>query len=263
MTELTLITLRGCFLELRLLDHPVIVHASVKSLGYIQGGADTIVRALVETTAGVLAPTFTYKAMVTPEVGPSQNGITYGGRPDRNMKAEPFHPDMPADPLMGILPEAIRLHPAARRTAHPILSFAGIKVEAALEAQTLYNPLAPLGVLAEQDGWVLLLGTNHTVNTGIHYGERLAGRRQFVRWALARNRVVECPGFPGDSSEFDVIASDLEADTRRVQLATALVQAVPLKRVLEVTRARIQKNPLDLLCQREDCERCNAVRATI
>jgi len=74
---------------------------------------------------------------------------------------------------------------------------------------------------------------------------------------------VECPGFPGDSSEFDVIASDLEADTRRVQLATALVQAVPLKRVLEVTRARIQKNPLDLLCQREDCERCNAVRATI
>ena len=263
MTELTLTTLRGCFLELRLLDHPVIVHASVKAFGYIQGGADTIVRALIETTAGVLAPTFTYKTMVTPEVGPSRNGIIYGSEPERNVKAEPFQPGMPADPLMGILPEAIRLHPAARRTAHPILSFAGINVEAALESQTIYNPLAPVGILAEQDGWVLLLGTDHTVNTSIHYGERLAGRRQFVRWALGKDRVLECPGFPGDSSGFDAIAADIEPDTRQAQLGTGMIQAVPLKRVLETVRLRLKRNPLDLLCGRADCERCRAIRETV
>jgi len=263
MTGLSLNTLRGCFLELRLLDHPVIVHASVKAFGYVQGGADTFVRALVETTAGVVVPTFTYKTMITPEVGPSHNGISYGGEADLNAMAESFHADMPADPMMGMLPEALRLHPAARRTAHPILSFAGINAEAALNAQTMYNPLASIGVLAEQDGWVLLLGTDHTVNTSIHFGEMLAGRRQFVRWALLKNRVVECPGYPGDSSGFEAIAPDLESDTRRAQAGKGTVQAVPLRRVLEVTQARLKKNPLDLLCQREDCERCNAIRETI
>jgi aminoglycoside 3-N-acetyltransferase len=169
---------------------------------------------------------------------------------------------MPADPLMGKLPEAIRLHPDARRTAHPILSFAGIGAQAALDAQTLYNPLAPIGVLADQGGWVLLLGTDHTVNTSIHYAEKLAGRRQFVRWALLRNRVVQCPGFPGDSRGFGTIARDLEASTRTVQAGDALIQAVPLRRVIEVTRERLKNNRLDLLCSRSDCERCNTIRNT-
>src|SRR5512139_555194 len=105
MSELSLATLRGCLLELRLLDQPVIVHASLKAFGYIQGGADTLVRALVETTAGLIAPTFTYKTMITPEVGPPNNAISYGGDPHLNTLAESFRPDMPADPLMGILPE--------------------------------------------------------------------------------------------------------------------------------------------------------------
>jgi hypothetical protein len=40
----------------------------------------------------------------------------------------------------------------------------------------------------------------------------------------------------------------------------AFIQAVPLKRLIEVTVELIKKNPLVLLCQRTDCERCNAVR---
>src|SRR5512138_3245967 len=180
MTDLTLNKIRACLLELRLLDHPVIVHASVRAFGHIQGGADTLVRALSETTAAVMAPTFTYKTLITPEVGPAHNGMSYGTGGDLNLMAEPFHVDMSADSMMGMLPEAIRLHPAARRTSHPILSFAGIRTDAALETQTLYNPFAPIGMLADQGGWVLLMGTDHTVNTSIHYAEKLAGRRQFV-----------------------------------------------------------------------------------
>lgn len=262
MADLTLNTIRACLLELRLLDHPVIVHASVRAFGHIQGGADTLVRALSETTAGVMAPTFTYKTMITPEVGPACNGITYGSSRDLNLMAEPFRPDMPADPMMGMLPEALRLHPAARRTSHPILSFAGIRTDAALETQTIYNPLAPIGMLTDQGGWVLLLGTDHTVNTSIHYAEKLAGRRQFVRWALTPKRIIECPGFPGDSIGFGVLGGDLEADTRRVQAGNAMIQAVPLGRVVEAVRLRLKRNPLDLLCSRADCERCRTIRET-
>ena len=98
---------------------------------------------------------------------------------------------------MGILPETLRNHPSATRTAHPILSFAGINADFTLFTQTLYEPLAPIGALAELDGWVVLINVDHTVNTSIHYAEKLAGRRQFVRWALVGDRVVECPNFPG------------------------------------------------------------------
>ena len=263
MTDLTLADFRVGFRELRLGGRPLIVHASVKSFGPIQGGAATVLRALMEITASMIVPTFTYKTMVTPEVGPPNNGLTYGANQDSNRMAIPFHADMPADPLMGIFPEAVRLHPEACRTLHPIQSFAGIHADAALAAQSLANPLAPIGVLEEQAGWVLLLGTDHTVNTSVHYAEKLAGRRQFMRWALMRDRVVECPGFPGDSSGFQVIAPDLERDTRCVQIGAAHVQAVPLMRLFEVVQSRLKKHPLDLLCQQADCERCQAIRATV
>ena len=263
MNDLNLIRLRGCLLELDLIDRPVIVHASVKAFGFIQGGAETMIRALIETTAAVIAPAFTYKTMLTPEVGPPHNGILYGRDRDLNAMAVPYHKHMPVDPMIGMLPETLRQHPLSRRTLHPILSFAGIHAEAALDAQTLYNPLAPIGVLADQDGWVILLGTDHTVNTSIHFAEKLAGRRQFIRWALTRDRVVECPGFPGDSEGFEVLDLDLESDTRIVQVGAAVIRAVPLDRLFEATIARLKRNPLDLLCHRPDCTRCNDIRATL
>jgi aminoglycoside 3-N-acetyltransferase len=263
MTELNLPRLRAFFLELGLFEKPVIVHASLKAFGHIQGGADVMLRALQESTAGIVVPTFTYKTMVTPALGPSHNGLSYGNDQNLNSMAEFFKLDMPADRMMGMFPETLRTHPNARRTAHPILSFAGINADTALSAQTLFDPLAPIRTLAEQDGWILLLGVDHTVNTSIHYGEKLAGRRQFTRWALTHARMVECAGFPGDSSGFNVIAPDIERDTRFLQIGTAMVQAMPLKRLLEVVQARLKRNPLDLLCEREDCERCNAIRDSI
>jgi aminoglycoside 3-N-acetyltransferase len=169
---------------------------------------------------------------------------------------------MPADKMMGILPEALRKHPSAMRSLHPILSFAGIQADAALVTQTLYDPLAPIGALAEQDGWVVLIGVDHTVNTGIHYAERLAGRKQFIRWALVGDRVVECPNFPGDSSGFQAIEEVVKSDTRRVEIGKSFVQAVPLKRLFDAVVELIRENPLALLCERMDCERCNAVKIT-
>jgi len=255
--------------SLGLSDRPVIAHASLKSFGPIQGDGDTwlntVLMALLDTTGGLMMPTFTYKTMITPGVGPPNNGITYGRQVDLNRMAEPFHYEMPADTLMGRLPEALRMNPNANRTSHPILSFAGVNVDFALGAQTLNNPLEPIGALANQDGWVLLMGVDHTVNTSIHYAEKLAGRRQFVRWAYVRNRnsIVQCEGFPGCSDGFVALADDLEVHTRRVEIGDSFVDAIPLKALFQVVRVRIKANPLDLLCQREDCQRCQAVRGSL
>ena len=238
----------------------VIAHASLKAFGAIEDGADTLLKAVLDSTRGVIMPAFTYKTMLNPDVGPPRNGITYGTQADMNKMAEPFHADMPADPMMGVLAEVLRKHPEAKRSTHPIQSFAGIHADAMLNSQTLFNPLAPIGVLADNDGWVLLLGVDHAVNTSIHYAEKLAGRIQFIRWALTRERVVECPGFPGDSEGFNAIAPDVEKYTRRLKIGGALVQAVHLKSLIDAVVQRIREDPFALLCERAECERCTAVR---
>ena len=246
------------FAKLGLTKNLVIANASLRAFGSVD--AETMLSALLDSTRGLIMPTFTYKSMLNPEIGPPRNGITYGTQTDLNKLAEPFHPDMPADKMMGVLPEILRKHPKAKRSSHPIQSFAGINADAIINSQTIFEPLAPIAALAEKDGWVLLLGVDHTVNTSIHYAEKLAGRLQFIRWAIAGDRVVECGGFPGDSDGFNAIAIDVEKYTRRVEINGAMVQAIHLKSLINAVIQKITANPFALLCTREDCERCNAVR---
>jgi aminoglycoside 3-N-acetyltransferase len=258
--NLSLQQLKTGLAKLGLSKNPVIAHASLRAFGPIEGGADSMLTALLESTRGVLMPAFTYKTMLNPEVGPPKNGITYGSEQDLNKMAEPFRPDMPVDKMMGVLPEVLRKNPKAKRSMHPIQSYVGIGVDPMLNVQTIYEPFAPIAALAAKDGWVLLLGVDHTANTSIHYAEKVAGRLQFIRWAMLPDRVVECRGFPGDSEGFNAIAPDVEKYTRRVEIGNALVQAVHLKSLVNVVVEKIQENPFALLCTRQDCERCNAVR---
>lgn len=246
--------------SLELGGKPAIAHASLKSFGAIQGGAEAVLGALVASVNGLVMPAFTYKTMLIPGVGPPNNGLAYGKHVDLNRMAEPFHPEMPVDPLIGTLAERLRHFPSAIRTAHPILSFTGVYATDALSAQAIDNPFAPIGWLAGRDGWVLLLGVDHTVNTSIHYAEKLAGRQQFVRWALTGKRVVECPNFPGCSDGFEAIRSDVTQDSRRAQVGSSFIEAISLRSLLQAVEANIKRNPLALLCQREICERCNAIR---
>jgi aminoglycoside 3-N-acetyltransferase len=255
--------LKSAFQELGLTDKPVIVHSSLKRFGPIEGGSNTVIQALLDSTNGLIVPAFTYLTMVTPEVGPPNNGITYGNDKDLNKMAVSFHKDLQPDKMMGSLPSALLQMQGSTRTMHPILSFGGIGADPILLTQTLFEPLAPIGALAEQDGWVMMINVDHSVNTSIHYAEKLASRKQFIRWAMAENRIVECPGFPGDSTGFNAIEEYVRADTRFAQVGNAVIQAISLERLFAAAQGLIKKDRLALLCQRPDCERCNAIRSSI
>lgn len=239
---------------------PVIAHASLSAFGSVEGGADTVLEALLAEFDTLVMPGFTYATMVTPETGPPDNGVTYGARPYSNYQARFFTLDLPTDGLMGNVPEALRLRAGSGRSTHPILSFVGMNAADILAAQTLSEPMAPIGKLVEAGGWVLLLGVDHTVNTSVHWGERLAGRRQFIRWALTPNGVVECPHFPGCSDGFNVLEQPLAGVTRRRVLGRGLIQAIPLAELMRTVQACLAADPLALLCDRSYCERCIAFR---
>jgi aminoglycoside 3-N-acetyltransferase len=252
--------LTAAFQALRLPgEAPVIAHASLSAFGPVEGGAGTVVSALLEAFRALVMPAFTYKTMVVPEVGPADNALQYGQELDRNRQAVFYDPSMPVDRLIGAVPEALRGCPRAQRSAHPILSFAGVNAAGFLEDQSLQEPLAPIRLLAEARGWVVLLGVDHMVNTSIHYGERLAGRRQFVRWALTPGRIVECPGFPGCSDGFGSLTQELQAIIRQVQVGNAIIQAVPLVGLTQKVVERVRSDPLALLCDRFYCDRCRTI----
>lgn len=240
---------------------PVIAHVSLSAFGEVRGGVETMLGALISSTGGLMMPTFTYKTMIIPEDGPAGNGMLYGAGRDLNRMAEFYRPDMPADKLMGRTAEALRMHPQAVRSAHPILSFAGVGVDAAMPAQTLADPLAPINVLAEHGGWVLLMGVDHSVNTSMHVAEKLAGRKQFTRWALTPQGILECAGFPGCSLGFDKAAKILKGIGHTLRIGDAQVTALPLQPMFIVLKQMLLEDPLAFLCDRPDCERCGAVKA--
>lgn len=240
---------------------PVLVLAASPAIGEIQGGVDSLLGALLSSFQTVVMPAFTYRTMLVPEVGPANNALRYGSGYERNLEAEFYRPGLPIDRNLGELAEKLRRFRSAGRSAHPILSFSGVNAEVYLEAQTLEQPFALIGALAQAGGWVLLLGVDQTANVSLHWAEYLAGRKQFTRWALTTRGVVECPAFPGCSQGFTAVQPILEGSGRRGRVGAAEAAAYPLSELIEAARSWIAADTEALLCTREDCEFCSEVRA--
>jgi aminoglycoside 3-N-acetyltransferase len=257
---LTFRNFQNAFHKLDLGQTPIIAHASLSAFGDVKGGADTIVGALLAIYPSVIMPTFTYRTMITPEVGPPDNGITYGSGSETNKMAAFYRSDMPADKLMGNIAETLRQHPKAKRSMHPIYSFSGVNAGDTLQAQTLADPFGPIQILADSQGWVLLLSTDHTTNTSIHYAEQVAGRKQFIRWSLTPQGIVECPRWPGCSYGFNQVSPMLAGVTRMMEIGQGIVQAIPLNDLVETVEQMIAEDPYSLLCNDSGCERCNTIQ---
>ncbi|HOW91151.1 MAG TPA: AAC(3) family N-acetyltransferase [Anaerolineaceae bacterium] len=246
---------------LRLLSHvPVIAHVDLSCLDEIDGGGESVLRGLLHMIDTLMMPVFTRRTMIIPAAGPENNGIVYNSRHSVQHQSEFFDPNMPSDPDMGEVAELLRVEPGALRSNHPILSFTSIGVDAALRAQTLSDPLAPLRVLAELEGWVLLAGADHTRNFSLHVAEQMAGRKTFVRWALTPDRIVELPNMPGCSRGFNRFAPVAERITRQARVGEFVLTAIPLRPMLNLAYDMIMADPNALLCDDAGCLMCNSIR---
>jgi aminoglycoside 3-N-acetyltransferase len=253
----------SAFRELGLGPHSrLLVHASLPPFAPDVGGPQALLGALTATCEIIVVPSFTSGTLVTPPFGPPYNGLRYGDD-SANSEAEFFHADLATDPLLADLAEAMRQHPQSERSSHPVLSFCGIRAGQALAAQSLEEPLGTVRWMAEADADVLLIGTDHRRNVGLHHAERLAGRKQFVRWALTEQGVVTCPQVPGCSDGFNAITSRLEGVVRQAPVAGQEILAIPLRDLIHIAAGWIREDPRALLCDRSGCERCADVRQSV
>lgn len=155
----------------------LMVHARLSAVGWIPGGADTVVQALLDTLTepGTLMVLCGWEHQCYDlERWPPQRRTAYLDEPPA------FDPQVSAaDPGVGRLPERVRTWPGAYRSRHPMGSFAalGRRNQELLADQPwngMYGPGSPLERLVDVDGQVLMLGAPLETATLLHYCESIA-----------------------------------------------------------------------------------------
>jgi aminoglycoside 3-N-acetyltransferase len=246
----------------------VLVHASLRSFGRVDGGAETVCRALVEVCGTVMMVAGSWELTGLPAppglVRPRNayyQADSWETFDEALSEAATFTPDLPVDRWLGRIAETMRLRLPHRRGDHPLFSFLAVGTRAGrlIEAQRLDWPLGPIDALAELDGDVVLLGVDHTANTAIHLAEQRLGRSRFYRYAKAAPGVwMELPNISGESHHFDEIEPELRPATTEVQIGACRARRIPVRDVLAGTERLILANPAALLCDDQDCARCAA-----
>jgi len=150
----------------------VIAHSSLSSFGYVEGGAGTVIDALLETVGSegtVMVPTYS----------------TNRRRTDTG--EEEFLPYDPENTPVwtGTIPETFRKRKEAIRSNNPTHSFAAIGPRTKELIEGLHK-------LVELDGLVLMLGINLRTNSAMHLSEGIAKPPQYLKRVESRKpRIVD------------------------------------------------------------------------
>ena len=165
----------------------ILVHSSLRKLGPVKGGADTVSDALLEAIGprGTLAtPTHTFE-------------IVNGNQPVFHQRLTPS--------CVGVLTNVFRLRPEAIRGLHPTHSVAAIGPRAAElvainpEDDIPCPPASPYGRLRAWGGKVLIIGETLNRCTFFHGCEQWAG----MPWAVSEG-TVQFTSITADGAEIEI-----------------------------------------------------------
>jgi aminoglycoside 3-N-acetyltransferase len=201
----------------------VIVHSAMSQLGWVVGGALTVVQALMEvlTPEGTLVmPTFTSDnsdpaQWVNPPV-PEEWWETI------RAQTPLFDPQTSPTQFMGAVVECFRTFPDVRRTYHPMHSFAvwGKQADFVACPQKLGEALgeeSPLARIYDLHGKILLLGVGHGNNTSLHLAEY---RADYPKQFVVESTIMEEQGqrcwvsydfLDLNTDDFEAVGADYEA----------------------------------------------------
>jgi aminoglycoside 3-N-acetyltransferase len=171
-------------------ESAVMVHAQMSALGWVVGGAQTVVEALTEA----IAPRGTLLVLTGWQDRPPYHQQDWDAEERRLYREEApaFDPRLArAEREHGRVPEAIRTWPGAQHSRHPVCAFAalGPAAEWLVAGQSLddgYGEDSPLARLVTLGGTVLLVGDLFNSVTLLHYAEyrASAGPKRYVEYEM-------------------------------------------------------------------------------
>jgi aminoglycoside 3-N-acetyltransferase len=201
----------------------VLLHSSMKSLGFVVGGSQAVVQALLD----VLGPDGTL--VVPAHTSDNSDPLDWQHPPVPEEwwqvireQAPGFDPAISPSRSMGVIAETVRTWPGALRSNHPWVSFAAVGTHAAdiTDGHQLDDALgerSPLGAVYRLGGKVLLLGCGHDSNTSLHLAEwRQASPPRAARGSSVRNpdgtsSWVSWTDVEEDEADFEQLGADFEA----------------------------------------------------
>lgn len=199
----------------------LLVHSSLSSIGWVCGGAITVVEALMEviTRDGTLIMP-THSADLSEPSKWGNPPVPEEWWPIIRETMPAFNPQITPTRKMGKIVEVFRTYPDVLRSYHPAVSFAawGKYAETITSNHSLEFGLgegSPLARIYELDGHVLLIGVTHENNTSLHLSEHRITNRTITEegapiWENG-NRVWKVyRDIRMDSDRFEEIGAEFE-----------------------------------------------------
>ncbi len=158
----------------------IFVHTSFKSLGFVVGGAETLIRALLEIVGEegtLMMPTQTWKNL-DPSTGVHwEEPVEWWPIIREHWPA--YDKEITPTNSMGIVAEMFRKWPEAYRSDHPARSIAAVGKHAEYitsehDLSNIFGNNSPVDKLYTLDGYVLLIGVGYEKNTSLHLAETRA-----------------------------------------------------------------------------------------
>ena len=222
----TMDTLEAEIRELGLKERDTVLgHSSLSQLGYVNGGAEAVVRVLLSILGPrgtLVVPTQT--AHLSPPIEWSAPPVPPSWLVPIQDTMLAYNAETTASRGMGQIAETVRTWPGAQRSSHPQTSFAAIgpMAEALLRAHPLDSLLgdeSPLGALERLGARVLLLGVGFDKCSVFHLAEYRVPKPPLVKQSFR----VQVSGKPVwetvdtvdlDSDDFGALGEDFAKECK-------------------------------------------------
>ena len=223
----TAVELQAAIYHFELAGQVVCIHASLRSFGHVVGGAPTVVQTFLDAGCTLLVPTFSYAFAIAPPttLQVTRNGWNYGQHygplAEKGEIYTPTTKEIDAD--MGAIPATVLKLPSYARGTHPLNSFSAVgpQATALIADQAPLDVYAPLRVLVEAKGFVLLMGVTLDSMTLLHHAEQVAGRVAFRRWANDPHGAPQVVEAGSCSDSFEQLAPVVQPWLRKTMVGKA------------------------------------------
>jgi aminoglycoside 3-N-acetyltransferase len=229
----------------------LLVHSSLRSLGWVPGGSLAVVQALLDAVGEdgtLVVPTQT--AENSDPAGWSRPPVPAEWWPVIREQTPGFDPERTPSSGMGAIPEQVRTWPGARRSAHPQTSFAALgpraeEVVAVHDLDSQCGERSPLAALERLGARILLLGTGFGSCTAFHLAEyRIPGASTTIHGAAVLTagggrEWVTFEDLELDEDDFERIGEQLLTTdlVRTGRVGEATTHLLPLAEAVDAARA--------------------------